>query len=137
MIVEDSADCAALLNHILIESKMCGEIKSFISGEDAVNYLQAASSGGDKNLLPHLIFLDLNLPGEYGLDTLVKIKKDPVLHSIPVLVMTASDERSDLTDSYKKGGTVFLPKPIKKEMLIEVLTHMKITNVFTRSHELK
>ena len=97
LMIEDSADCAALLNHILLEAKIFGDIKLFTRGEEGMKYLEEAKV---RVSLPDLIFLDLNLPGEHGLETLVKIKNYSDFHSIPVIVMTASDDRKDLLESY-------------------------------------
>lgn len=135
LMIEDSADCAALLNHILIESKLFSQISIFSSGEEGMEYLEKEAKEKGKAFLPNLIFLDLNLPGEHGLDTLGKIKKYSEYHLIPVIVMTASDERKDLLESYRKGGAVFIRKPLEKDFLIEVLMHMKITGVLSKKYE--
>lgn len=127
LIIEDSADCASLLNHYLIESKMFGEIRVVTNGEDGVEDL--------KTSVPDLIFLDLSLPGEYGIETLTKIKSLPETHSVPVIIMTASEDRKDLTDTYRKGGVLFIHKPLQKELLMEALTHMKVTGILKRGEK--
>ena len=85
--------------------------------------------------MPDLVFLDLNLPGEHGLGTLVKIKNYSDFHSIPVIVMTASDDRKDLLESYRKGAVFFIHKPLDKNLLIETLMHMKITGILKKRSE--
>lgn len=132
LMIEDSADCAALLNHILIEAKIFGQIKFFMTGEDGLQYLEEALKNKNVNPMPEIIFLDLNLPGEHGLKILEKIKNEPLLQQIPVVVMTASEDRNDLIGSYKKGGTFFIPKPLDKTLLTEALMHMKITGVLKK-----
>ena len=133
LMIEDSADCAALLNHALLQLKIFGDIKIFTSGESGLEYLEYESSKEKKGAsLPDIIFLDLNLPGEHGLETLAKIKNYSSLHSIPVIVMTASSDRRDLLESYRMGGIFFIHKPIEKELLTEVLTHMKITGILKK-----
>lgn len=127
LIIEDSADCAALLNHVLLQLKIFGDIKVFMSGEEGMESLKTA--------LPDIIFLDLNLPGEHGLETLAKIKSFSSLNSIPVIVITASDEQRDLVESYRKGGAFFIHKPLKKELLTEVIMHMKITGALKKRTE--
>ena len=129
LMIEDSADCATLLNYILLEARIFGDIKLFRSGEEGMEYLEEAKV---RMSLPDLVFLDLNLPGEHGLETLVKIKNYSDFHSIPVVVMTASDDREDLLESYRKGVVFFVHKPLDKNLLIETLMHMKITGVLRR-----
>ena len=112
LMIEDSEDCAALLNHILLEMKIFGDIRLFTNGEGGMAYLEEAKARAS---LPDLIFLDLNLPGERGLETLVKIKNYSDFNSIPVIVMTASDDRKDLLESYRKGAVFFIHKPLDKD----------------------
>jgi CheY-like chemotaxis protein len=130
LVVEDSADCAALLNHILIDSKLFGQIRNFMMGEDALQYLE--DSLQNRTALPDIIFLDLQLPGEHGLRVLEKIKSEPALKPVPVVVMTASEDRQDWADSYRKGGTFFIRKPLDRELLVDTLLHMKITGVLKK-----
>ena len=136
LIIEDSVDCAALLNHTLTQMKIFGEIKTFTSGEEGMEYFEKESVK-DKSVLPDVIFLDLNLPGEYGLETLAKIKNFSSSHSIPVIVMTASEDRQDVVESYRKGGAFFIRKPLDKNLLVEALMHMKITGILRKRNEQK
>ena len=135
LIIEDSPDCAALLNHILLEAKIFGEIKIFMTGEEALGYLERQSTGKNFAGMPDIIFLDLNLPGEHGLKILSKIKNDSALVSIPVVVMTASEDRHDWSESYRQGGMFFIPKPLDRTLLSENLFHMKITGVLKKRSE--
>ena len=132
LMIEDSSDCAALLNHVLLETKIFGEIKVFMTGEEALEYLEQQSAGKNFAAMPDLIFLDLNLPGEHGLKILSKIKNDSALVSIPVVVMTASEDRQDWAESYRKGGMFFIHKPLDRTLLRETLFHMKITGVLRK-----
>ena len=134
LMIEDSADCAALLNHILLETKIFGEIKLFMTGEEALEHLERQNAGKNFSEMPDIIFLDLNLPGEHGLKILTKIKNDPALVSIPVVVMTASGDRQDWTESFRKGGMFFIRKPLDKTLLSDTLFHMKITGVLRRKN---
>ncbi len=132
LMIEDSADCAALLNHILMEAKIFGEIKLFMTGEDGLQYLEEAIKNKISNPMPEIIFLDLNLPGEHGLKILEKIKNESLLQQIPVVVMTASEDRRDWTESYRKGGKFFIRKPLDKNLLMDALMHMKIIGLLKK-----
>ena len=63
LMIEDSADCAVLLNHILTEVKIFGEIKFCMTGEDGLQYLEEAIKNRNTTPIPDIIFPDLNLPG--------------------------------------------------------------------------
>jgi chemotaxis family two-component system response regulator Rcp1 len=66
---------------------------------------------------PDLILLDLNLPRKDGREVLVEIKTDPGLRRIPVLILTASTDRSDVEHAYSNHANSYLRKPVGLEGL--------------------
>jgi two-component system, chemotaxis family, response regulator Rcp1 len=60
---------------------------------------------------PNLIVLDLNLPKLHGREVLARVKSNPLLQSIPVLVLTSSEEQSDVESSYQLMANSYLRKP--------------------------
>lgn len=61
---------------------------------------------------PGLILLDLNMPGMDGREALTRIKSDPDLRRIPLVVFTTSQDRNDVADSYDRGANSYIAKPI-------------------------
>jgi chemotaxis family two-component system response regulator Rcp1 len=61
---------------------------------------------------PHLIILDLDLPGKNGLEVLGEIKADDSLRVIPVVVLTGSREPEDIVRSYQLHANAYVTKPI-------------------------
>ncbi|GHF47916.1 CheY-like chemotaxis protein [Deinococcus metalli] len=61
---------------------------------------------------PGLILLDLNLPGTDGREVLAHLKRDPVLHVLPVLVMSTSSSDDDVRACYDAGANGYLVKPV-------------------------
>lgn len=61
---------------------------------------------------PGLILLDLNMPGMDGREVLSRIKSDPKLRSIPLVVFTTSQDRNDVEDSYDRGANSYIAKPV-------------------------
>ncbi len=70
---------------------------------------------------PHLILLDLHLPGLSGLDVLREIKLDPALRSVPVVVLTTSDEPREMTEAYCLGANSYVVKPLDFRQLKDML----------------
>ncbi|THF85869.1 response regulator [Deinococcus sp. KSM4-11] len=64
---------------------------------------------------PGLILLDLNLPGTDGREVLVHLKRDPILHVLPVLVMSTSVSERDVRACYDAGANGYLVKPVNFE----------------------
>lgn len=120
-VIEDSREQVELIKIRLHQMGWKFDITSFPSGE---KMLDAVRSGAE---LPKFMILDLGLPGEYGLAVLQRIKSNPALSSIPVIILTASNETSDLQQSYKLGGTIYMKKPLDSELLHEVLSQLKVT----------
>ena len=74
---------------------------------------------------PHLILLDLNLPGRDGRELLAEIKSDDDLRQIPVVVLTTSIMPEDITEAYNLHANCCLIKPIDYNELIEMLTALE------------
>lgn len=91
-------------------------------GAEALAFLrrQAAWSAADAPR-PDLILLDLNMPRMNGREFLAKIKADPELASIPVIVLTTSDLERDVEASYQLGASGFITKPLEIERFIEII----------------
>ncbi len=119
LIIEDSKDQALLIQHDLKKYFVNDEIKIFESGGQALASLNEAKD------LPKLIILDLNLGEEQGLDFLESLRQHDELKDVPVIVMSATDEKRDVIDAYKKGGTAFIPKSANQsEHLLTVIQQL-------------
>ncbi len=89
LLVEDNAADAWLFQDLLAKTGVEHNLTVIDDGEDASAFLDRAAQG-DKQLLPDLILLDLNLPRKSGMEILKEIKQTAPLQSIPVLVLTSS-----------------------------------------------
>ncbi len=78
-----------------------------VSGETALQRLV--------NFKPTLILLDLNLPGKNGLDILATIKTNPETRSIPVIVLSTSQNKADIRSAYDNHANSYLVKPVDFE----------------------
>ena len=68
------------------------------------------------------VLLDRMMPGMDGLELLNRIKADPRLHQLPVILQTARAGKQDVTDGMAAGAFGYLSKPFDKAMLIDVVT---------------
>ncbi|WP_459910561.1 response regulator [Desulfotomaculum defluvii] len=91
----------------------------------ARNGLEALAILRDGNIpLPSIILLDINMPKMNGIEFLREIRKDRQLRSIPVVVLTTSDEERDINDAFKYNTAGYIVKPLslpKFEDAISVL----------------
>ena len=100
------------------------EVITAESGEEAVEKLYS-----DRETIS-LVLLDLMLPDMHGLDILVRIKSDPLLSGIPVIVMTADHEAE--VESLNRGATDFIPKPYPRAKVILARIHRAIESTENR-----
>jgi len=81
---------------------------------------------------PDLILLDLNLPKMDGREVLVHIKADAQLQTIPVIILTTSEARADVVQSYQLHANCYLSKPVQLEAfesLVESINDFWLTKV--------
>jgi len=90
-------------------------------GAEALDFIFAtgAYAGRDLNHRPKLILLDLKLPKVDGLEILRRIKKDERTKSIPVVVMTSSQEEKDIVESYSLGVNSYIVKPVDFDKFVQ------------------
>ncbi|TSE10366.1 MULTISPECIES: response regulator [Aquimarina] len=80
-----------------------------INGEEALDVL------AQKEKLPDLIFLDLNMPKMNGLEFLKELKADATLQYLPVVILSTSNNHQDLKEAYRIGASGYIVKPLKYE----------------------
>jgi CheY-like chemotaxis protein len=114
MLIEDNVDHAELVLRTLEEHQIANTVRHFLDGQSALDYLfrQGDYSNLTATELPHLILLDLRLPGVDGMDVLKTIKGDPDLKSIPVVVLTTSEAEKDVARAYYNHANSYLVKPV-------------------------
>jgi two-component system response regulator len=92
------------------------------NGKEALEYLLAHGQFQERREsdLPAVIILDLNMPEMDGFEFLRRVKAEPRLRSIPVVVLTTSQFDRDLSQSYALGANSCLTKPAEFEQLVKI-----------------
>ncbi|MFH2006530.1 MAG: response regulator transcription factor [bacterium] len=108
LVVDDEQDIRELLRYNL--SKAGFEVSAVDSGEGALHAVRT------KN--PDLIILDLMLPGLDGLDCCRVLKSDPTTQHIPIVMLTARGEDSDMVTGLELGADDYVTKPFSPRVLI-------------------
>lgn len=105
LLVEDSPTDVKLFQVAAKKTRWISEVTVAADGQEGLDLLKA---GGR---LPHLVFLDLNMPRLNGLEFLELIKADSRLRRIPVVVLTTSSAPKDILAAYDRQTNCFLTKP--------------------------
>ena len=123
LLVEDNPDHAELAMRNLEESMLANRIFHVEDGEQALDFLYRRGRYSDPASCPrpHLVLLDLRLPKVDGMEGLKKVKSDPVLKSIPVVVLTTSLAERDLAMAYEHYANSYLTKPVDFESFSHLL----------------
>ena len=113
LLVEDDPGHARLIEKNLRRANIANEIITLDDGQKAVDYLlKEEGYREDRHSTPLLILLDLNLPVLDGYQVLKIIKQDERTRSIPVAVLTTTDNPQEITRCYALGCNVYITKPV-------------------------
>ena len=113
LLVEDNPDDAVLTRRALEKSQVPHALQVARDGLEALDYLFSFGVGDQRRgAAPALILLDLKLPKVDGLEVLRRLRADRITRLIPVIVLSSSDEPSDLHQSYLLGANSYIRKPV-------------------------
>ena len=127
LLVEDNEDDVFLMKRALKGANVVNPLHVVEDGQEAVDYLGGAGKFADRESypLPAVVFLDLKLPFISGHDVLAWIRRQKDLESLVVIVLTSSNEASDLTRCYALGANSYLVKPPTPEQLEDLAKAFK------------
>jgi CheY-like chemotaxis protein len=113
LLIEDNSNDIELALEVLSEESFAHDIVVLKDGQQALDFLQYTGRHAQREPgNPILVMLDLKLPRIGGLEVLRRVKSDPRLKSIPVVMLTSSREESDLQSSYGLGANAYVVKPL-------------------------
>ena len=113
LLVEDSPNDAELTLTALDDSGLSNEVVWVKDGQEALEYLYKTAAYSERaDGHPAVVLLDLKLPKLDGLQVLERVKKDPDLKAIPVVMLTSSREEVDVARSYGLGVNAYVVKPV-------------------------
>lgn len=126
LLIEDNPNDAELTLRAFKKNNLVNNIIRVCDGEEALDFVFARGSFKTFNKLnmPKLILLDLKLPKVGGLEVLNALKADPVMKLIPVVVLTSSDEESDMIESYRLGVNSYIVKPVDFDKFVEAVSQI-------------
>ena len=119
LLVEDSVADAKLFGIALDEAGSSSEVMRAEDGDDALRKLAAIVAGDLER--PDVVVLDINLPRVNGIDVLRRIKGDPELRTMPVVVFSTSRAEVDVAAAYACGASSYVVKPVDLHRFIEVV----------------
>ena len=120
LLIEDNPDDAELTRIAFAQAGIDRQLVVVRDGAEALDYLFAKGqyAGRDVRQLPAIVLLDLNLPKLDGREVLQAIRGDARTRSLPVVVLTTSDEPFDVEATYALGVNSYIRKPVDFEQFV-------------------
>ena len=126
LLIEDDQADQEIVKRIAGQGVTSATIQTVSSGQEALDYLHREKqyAAQETSPTPDLVLLDLNMPGLNGLETLSRIRAEEQTKLIPVVVLTTSDQESDIVQSYERGANSYLTKPVKYDEFVRVIREL-------------
>ncbi len=127
LLVEDDKRDLELTLIALERSQLANDVVVLRDGAQALEYLQREGEhAGRVEGNPAVILLDLKLPKVTGLEVLQAVRASPALRSIPVVMLTSSQEESDVLQSYELGVNAYVVKPVAFEQFVSAIAELGV-----------
>jgi len=125
LIAEDDDGHAELIMAGLKESGICNHMIRFIDGKQTWDFISGEGKDMvlDKNK-SYLLLLDINMPKMDGIEVLERIKANDDLKSLPVLMLTTTDDPREVEKCYALGCNIYVTKPVDFFKFAETLKRL-------------
>jgi CheY-like chemotaxis protein len=139
VLIEDDDGHATLVERNLRRSGVSNGFVRFSDGQQALDYFfgpaGAAGAGGAavgqapglpsrEDLANYVVLLDLRMPRVDGFEVLRRLKADPSTASVPVIVLTTTDDPREIERCYELGCNVYITKPVEYDAFIEAVRRL-------------
>jgi two-component system response regulator len=123
LLVEDNPRDVEMTVRALKKRNLANNVHVAKDGAEALDFLFTTGAHVDRNPnhTPKVVLLDLKLPKVSGLEVLKKLKADERTRTIPVVVLTSSQEEKDMVESYRLGVNSYIVKPVDFDKFVEAI----------------
>lgn len=125
LLAEDDPNDIELTLNALGERHLANGVDVVKNGEEALDYLlrrgpYAERAGGD----PAVVLLDIKMPKVDGLEVLRQVRANEKLKTLPVVMLTSSQEEGDLLRSYELGVNAYVVKPVDFDRFVHAVADL-------------
>jgi CheY-like chemotaxis protein len=109
LLADDDADDREFFSEAIHELRMQHTLTLFKDGKELMDYLNDPER--DQDVMPHILFLDLNMPLKTGSECLKEIRQDPRYNDLSVAIYSTSSSEKDIEETFILGANVYIRKP--------------------------
>jgi CheY-like chemotaxis protein len=122
LIAEDDVGHFELIKRSLQRAGVCNEILRFADGQETLDFLFVRGDGPKREPnKEYLLLLDIRMPKIDGVEVLEKVKNDPELKKIPVIMLTTTDDPRTIERCHKLGCSIYIVKPVEYQDLADAV----------------
>jgi len=123
VMIEDDEGHARLIEKNIRRAGISNTIRHFTDGASGLDFVLNAGDGPAAGG-PALMLLDLNLPDMNGVEILARIKAEPRLKRMPIVVLTTTDDKVEVERCYDLGCNVYITKPVEYESFAQAIRQL-------------
>ena len=123
LLVEDNPLDVDLTIRAFQRNRLANPVVVARYGEEAVAFIARWETG---ERTPLVVLLDINMPRMNGLEVLRALKSNAVSRSIPVVVLTSSNEDRDVQRAYELGANSYIVKPVNFDKFLDVASQIEL-----------
>ena len=132
LLVDDDPDCRMLIRDAIAECKVSNDVHEVSNGQEALEFLHRRGKYANAPR-PGLIFLDIEMPGLNGQETLKLIRSEPAFKDVPVVMMTGVSDEVQMKTAAANGANSYTIKPANAEQFLR--TVLASTNYWLTIHQ--
>lgn len=127
MLADDDEDDRNFFNDAIKELKINNNLTVFQNGRELMDYLEHPNT-----ILPHILFLDLNMPSKNGNECLKEIRQNSKFKDISIAIYSTSSAEKDIEETFVGGANIYIKKPNDFTNLKKVLK--EVVNINWQFH---
>jgi CheY-like chemotaxis protein len=125
LIVDDDEGHAILVRDNLEAAGLSNRFEHFSDGQEVLDFFFHRGDGRQSHAgETYLVLLDIRMPKVDGIEVLRRLKSDPELHKLPVIILTTTDDVREVERCHQLGCNVYIQKPVDYEKFAEAMRRL-------------
>jgi len=125
LIAEDDEGHAGLIMKNLTRGGIINRTLHFTDGQKVLDFLfQSGGENGRESGKAYVLLLDIRMPLVDGMEVLARVKADPELRKMPVIVITTTDDPREVANCHSLGCNSYITKPVEYEAFVNAIRQL-------------